>query len=575
MENKKKSKRGWIACMLLTALLLAIGIPAPFGAAKESIGVETVEAATKNVLIQFRDNDGSSSYTSLRMKVKAGSTIELPKVPAVSGYTSLGWATKKGAAKATYKAGAEITVKKNISLYAVRQKTASCTASFYNNKGKTNTTYKKLAIKTTKGSYIKLPGVPELTGYEGVGWTTKKGAAAPVYKAGQKVKLSKSTKYYAVYKKADVCTVNFYLPSGKSNSSYKKLTKKVTKKALIQLPSVPEQSGYVSLGWSTAKNSSSAKYSVGQSYRVKKNMKFYAVLKTAATVTLCKNDGTVYKTVKVGKGDYLSLPAVESAPGYTFMGWSSQPRQNVMKESTGYYEAGEKIRINGNTRLYAVAFNRSSEANLTELDMRESNGWNLKYKQVIFVGDSRTERMKETLNKEFGADSLLLRNVHFVAGTGMGVNWLKSDGYTELMKIINQNYSVQKPTAVIFNLGINDLASLPEYLSYMKELAGALSAKNCKLFYMSVNPVNSKMNAKTGHAVRNEADVRQFNSYIKSNLGQIYTFIDTYSWLMQTGYSTDENPYGVDNNIDDGLHYSTRTYKRIYHYCLDFLQNHN
>lgn len=92
---------------------------------------------------------------------------------------------------------------------------------------------------------------------------------------------------------------------------------------------------------------------------------------------------------------------------------------------------------------------------------------------------------------------------------------------------------------------------------------------------MSVNPVNSKMNEKTNHTVRKEADVRQFNSYIKSGLAQDYTFIDTYSWLMQTGYSTDSNGYGIDTGVDDGLHYSTRTYKRIYHYCLDFLQSHN
>lgn len=573
MKNVKKTKRGRIWCVLLAALLLVTGIPFPPSVAGVVGGVEDVEAATRYVLIRFWDNDGATSYGTLRMRAKAGEEVELPAVPAVSGYTSLGWAVKKGSSTVSYKAGEEITANKNLSLYAVRRKASSCTASFYNNKGKSNTAFKKLAVKTTKGSYIKLPAVPEVTGYECVGWTTKKGASTPVYKAGKKIKITKNTKFYAVYKKVGVCTVNFYLSNGKSNSAYKKLAMKVTKRSLVILPSVPEASGYVGLGWSTVKNSSSRIYKAGTKYRVKKNMKFYAVRETSAAVTLCKNNGTVYKTLNVGKGNYLSLPSVESASGYTFMGWSTQPGQSVMKTGSGYYEAGEKILINGDTKLYAVVFNRSTETNLTETDMLEANSWSLKYKQVIFVGDSRTERMKETLNKQFAAGSTVTRNVQYVAKTGMGLNWLKSDGYNALMEIVNQNSSLQKPTAVIFNLGINDLASLPEYLSYMKELAGTLKAKNCKLFYMSVNPVNSKMNEKTNHTVRQEADVRQFNSYIKSNLGQDYTFIDTYSWLMQTGYSTDANAYGVDTGVDDGLHYGTRTYKRIYHYCLDFLQS--
>ena len=90
---------------------------------------------------------------------------------------------------------------------------------------------------------------------------------------------------------------------------------------------------------------------------------------------------------------------------------------------------------------------------------------------------------------------------------------------------------------------------------------------------MSVNPVNSKMNAETNHAVRAEADVRDFNGFIKNSLQDTYTFIDTYSMLMQEGFSTDAGINGLDSGVDDGLHYSTRTYKRIYRYCLDFLVN--
>ena len=36
-------------------------------------------------------------------------------------------------------------------------------------------------------------------------------------------------------------------------------------------------------------------------------------------------------------------------------------------------------------------------------------------------------------------------------------------------------------------------------------------------------------------------------------------------YLMKNGYSTYN---AFKGNIDDGVHYSTRTYKRIYKYCL-------
>ena len=39
--------------------------------------------------------------------------------------------------------------------------------------------------------------------------------------------------------------------------------------------------------------------------------------------------------------------------------------------------------------------------------------------------------------------------------------------------------------------------------------------------------------------------------------------------LMKNGYSTYNEFKG---NIDDGVHYSTRTYKRIYKYCMNAIR---
>lgn len=125
--------------------------------------------------------------------------------------------------------------------------------------------------------------------------------------------------------------------------------------------------------------------------------------------------------------------------------------------------------------------------------------------------------------------------------------------------------------AVVFNLGVNDMANASNYVSYMTNIASTLKSKNCKLFYMSVNPLNSTMITKAGKGSRTEAQVREFNSKIRSGLSANYKYIDTYSVLMKTGYGTNASYNGEDSVSDDGLHYTTKTFKRIYYYCVIYL----
>lgn len=133
-----------------------------------------------------------------------------------------------------------------------------------------------------------------------------------------------------------------------------------------------------------------------------------------------------------------------------------------------------------------------------------------------------------------------------------------------------------KPVAVIFNLGVNDLSShnsgngvdykgeANAYLARMNTLAEELES-DCRLFYMSVNPVNTAMKP-----TRKEAQLRYFNDRLQSRLNKRFQWIDTYKYLMKNGYSTYNEFKG---NIDDGVHYSTRTYKRIYKYCMNAIRS--
>ena len=294
-------------------------------------------------------------------------------------------------------------------------------------------------------------------------------------------------------------------------------------------------------------------------------------------MALCKNDGTVYKTENVASGSSYTLPSVRNASGYTFMGWDIQ----LGKSTAPRYEAGDTITVNSNIKLYAVVFNRSAEEDLTLSELLQSasswkigNGSNRGYNHIIFVGDSRTNRMQRTLqNLNSGYyESNLLRDIDFVYEEGKGLEWLKSQGMNTVLSIAEENYSVLKPTAVIFNLGVNDPGNMYDYISYYQEIAESLQKKNCKLFFMSVNPVNSKTIEYLGkNAIRKEEVIRKFNSVVGSALGSTFEYIDTYSYLMENGYGTNISGTGVDLPDDDGLHYTTKTYKRIFKYCLDYL----
>ena len=78
------------------------------------------------------------------------------------------------------------------------------------------------------------------------------------------------------------------------------------------------------------------------------------------------------------------------------------------------------------------------------------------------------------------------------------------------------------------------------------------------------------MITKAGRGARTEAQVREFNSKIRSGLSLDYKYVDMYSVLMKKGYGTNARYDGVDDG-DDGLHYTTKTFKRIYYYCITYL----
>ena len=526
--------------------------------------------------ITFKDYNGStnSSYKKMEKIVKKGSTFTLPSVPQVSNYRNTGWAKTKNTSSAAYGSREKITVKNSMTLYAAREYLAYA-VTFNNNTGTSkDKAFKNLYVRAAKNEYVALPKVPSQKGYISVGWATKTKQTKAQYKEGQKVRITKKTKFYAVYRKAKKYTVSFCMSDGSSDSAYSSLKKSVPEKTTITLPSVPSRKGYVNEGWILKTSQKTEKYKPGAKIKIYGNCKFYAVQQKAVSVVLHKTRGSAYKTVYVKKGSAYTIPGVENPDGYTFMGWST--RKNVVitgsKPAKVQYEPGDVISsVNSTIHLYQVIYQRNTEKNIVSSQMAKPD---LKrYGGIVMVGDSRTVRMRQALAAQnCGAN---MNGVRFVGASGQGLRWFKEEGYNYLINQIKHiRVSSSKPVAVVFNLGVNDLYRISDYVAFMNEIAPELEKMNCKLYYMSVNPINSVMIEKTGRlSLRKEADVRAFNERIKTGLDD-YTYIDTYSWLMQNGFGTSNGVNGKDSSEDDGLHYTVKTYKRIYDYCLRYVNAH-
>lgn len=517
-------------------------------------------------VVTFYNNGGTSVFQ--RFTVSPGTKITLLDF-ARDNWKNLGWTSVKGSAKVEYPIWGAYTVNSNVNFYIVRY--AERDAVFKKQSGSTNDVFRSLAQTVKKGNYITLPDVPEVNGYQTLGWALAANQTSAKYKEGARVKLDSNTTFYAVYKYVGKCTVKFNNNSGTSSSkAYTSLNQTVTKSSYFTIPEVPKVSGYLGMGWTTKKNGTTVQYKAGDKIKITKSMTFYTIRKKSCKVYLYSKNGSLLKTAEVVKNSSYTLPAAMSKNGYTMMGWSKKKGQSTNPQ----YEVGEKIKVTADIKLYSVLFIRSKETDYTSLKLQDvTNGLLTKYKRVIFVGDSRTNRMNLSLKTSGYSPSS--DGISFVCAEGEGLSWLKTSGYNQILSKVGNSTSLRsKPTAIIFNLGVNDLTNASKYVTYMKSIAPELEKRGCKLYYMSVNPINSKNIKYWGKKTRTEAQVRSFNTTIKSKLcssKESYTYIDTYSYLLKYGYSTNGNNAGYDLDKDDGLHYTAATSKRIFRYCINYL----
>ncbi len=156
----------------------------------------------------------------------------------------------------------------------------------------------------------------------------------------------------------------------------------------------------------------------------------------------------------------------------------------------------------------------------------------------IFVGDSRTVQMQMAVGS---ADKI------YIAKIGEGYNYFKNTALPQIYA------NAGNGTKMIINFGVNDLANASKYIKLVNDNIDAWTNAGMTVYYASVTPVGNIQNV-------SNAQIEAFNSRLQAELDPRVNWIDSYSYLQQTGFSS-----------ADGLHYSADTYRSIYSYYMSVI----
>ena len=194
------------------------------------------------------------------------------------------------------------------------------------------------------------------------------------------------------------------------------------------------------------------------------------------------------------------------------------------------------IPVAANSRIADLA--GRLRTNLKQLSGKKTSG-------IIFVGDSRTEGMRDAIGED--------DKKKFICKVGEGLVWLKNTAYKQLKEMCDKYPDYY----VVFNFGINDLG-VDNYISYYKNTIEK-NIKN-KIIHMSVNPIDQAKAKSAGYTDITNDLIKSFNIKYKEYAGNSY--LNTFNYLLKEGF-----------NASDGIHYDNNTYKKLYNKVVDFINN--
>ena len=247
----------------------------------------------KQCKLSYNANGGSGTPSTTYVRSGYSQKLSASK-PKRSGYTFLGWSTSKSATKATYKAGASVTIKKNTTLYAVWQKKkATASAVVYK--------IKSTSLSTTSYTYNGALKTPSVTVKNTNGTTLKNNTDYTVtYASGRKrvgkykVTVKGKGKYSGTY--------TLYFTIKPKSTTVSKVT--AGKKSLkISIKKQSSQTSGYQIQYSTSKKFTSA---------------------NTTTITSYKTTSKTIKSLKAKKTYYVRVRTYKTVNGTKYYsGWSA------------------------------------------------------------------------------------------------------------------------------------------------------------------------------------------------------------------------------------------------------------
>ncbi len=157
---------------------------------------------------------------------------------------------------------------------------------------------------------------------------------------------------------------------------------------------------------------------------------------------------------------------------------------------------------------------------------------------IVFVGDSRTVQMQMAVGSTDKA---------YIAKVGEGYNWFLNTALSEIPHYAGNG------TTMIINFGVNDLANASKYIRLVNSNIDAWTEAGITVYYAAVTPVG-------GNASVSNSQIESFNARMQSELDPRVRWLDGYTYLTQTGFSS-----------ADGLHYNSDTYRSLYSYYMSVI----
>lgn len=162
---------------------------------------------------------------------------------------------------------------------------------------------------------------------------------------------------------------------------------------------------------------------------------------------------------------------------------------------------------------------------------------------IVFIGDSRMVTLKEAVENNLGPCAATV-----IAKGGSRYEWFYDTAIPQADRIIG------KGSKVVINMGVNDLSDADKYAQQVNYWAAVWTARGAKIYYASVNPVWANSYGMT------EERVELFNSRLQSQLIPQVTWLDSHTYLLQTGV-----------HATDGVHYKDDTNLVLYNYYMTMI----